>query len=65
MDDFLKIGAQELEGKKVQNEKKKNLVDKKRVARLKKSFLPYWAREIEPEAGTGNNLQVNHERNSI
>lgn len=65
MDDFLKIEAQESKGKKVQNERKKNFVNRKRVARLKKSFLPYWAREIEPEAATGNNLQVNHERNSI
>ena len=47
MDEFLRIGAQEMKEKRDQKEKRANSVDKKRVDRLKKSFLPYWAREIE------------------
>jgi hypothetical protein len=47
MDDFLRIGNQEMKEERDQKEKRGNSVDKKRVARLKKSFLPYWAREIE------------------
>jgi len=59
VDEFLKIEAQELKGIKGQKEKKKNFVDKERVARLKKNFLPYWAREIETEPRQENSLGLN------
>lgn len=59
MDEFLKIEHENLKEKRAQKEKKKNFVDKKRVARLKKTFLPYWAREMEFESREANNIDVN------
>ena len=60
MDEFMRIGAQETKEKKGAKIKKKNSVDKKRLARLKKSFLPYWAREIEYASKKENGLNLNH-----
>ena len=60
MDEFLRIGSQERKEKKVHKEKRKNSTDKKRVARLKKSFLPYWAREMEYTSKQEQNISVNH-----
>jgi hypothetical protein len=58
MDEFLKIEDQNLKEKKGQKGKKKNFADKKRVARLKKTFLPYWARETELESKEVNDVDV-------
>jgi hypothetical protein len=60
MDEFLRIGSQEKEEKRGQKEKRKNSIDKKRVARLKKSFLPYWAREMEYTSKQEQKINVNH-----
>jgi hypothetical protein len=60
MDEFLRIGSQEKEEKKRQKEKRKNSIDKKRVARLKKSFLPYWAREMEYTSKQEQNINLSH-----
>lgn len=59
MDEFMRIGAQEIKEKKGSKTKKKNSVDKKRLTRLKKSFLPYWAREIEYASKKENDLNSN------
>lgn len=52
MDEFLKIGDENSKETRVQKPKKRKSVDKKRLARLKRTFLPYWARETEPESRT-------------
>jgi len=60
MDEFLKIEVPDQKESKLQKEKRKDAVDKKRVARLKKNFLPYWAREMELESREENNVDLNH-----
>ena len=52
MDEFLKIGDENSTETRVQKPKKKSSVDKKRVARLKRTFLPYWTRKTELESKT-------------
>ena len=58
MDEFLKIGEEKQKQTKVQRRKRKNPIEKDRVSRLKKTFLPYWARETEIEARKENNLDL-------
>lgn len=58
MDDFLKIEPEKSEETKIQKGEKENSVDKKRVARLRKSFLPYWARKTELASKTENETNV-------
>jgi len=58
MDEFLRIGDERSKEAGVQKRKKRNSVDKERVARLKRTFLPYWARETELESKGANNLDL-------
>jgi hypothetical protein len=58
MDEFLKIENQEQKEKRMPKGKQKISGDKKRVARLKKTFLPYWAREMEYESRQENNIDM-------
>lgn len=60
MDQFLKIGEEKPKQIRVQMDKKNALVDKKRVARLKRTFLPYWARETELQSRMLDNTDANH-----
>jgi hypothetical protein len=58
MDEFLKIENEKSEETTTQKGKKNVSVDKKRVARLKRTFLPYWARITGPESKAENNINV-------
>jgi hypothetical protein len=58
MDEFLKVGDENSKETRVQKPKRKNPVDKRRVARLKRTFLPYWARETELESKTTSDVDA-------
>ena len=60
MDEFLRIGSEQRTEKREQKIKRKNSIYKKRVARLKKSFLPYWAREMKYQSKQEQNTNVSH-----
>ena len=60
MDEFLKIEPEKSQETKIQKGEKKNPADKKRVERLKRTFLPYWARITELGSREGNKTEVDH-----